>query len=303
MKNLLKFVEIKTKITSILTFLFVLSYFYFKRIEIDLFKTLIFFLGLLFIDLFATAINNYYDTKKNNLPLSLSRQTAKSVLFSLLILSIICGIYLIFITDIFILFLGGFCFLFGILYSYGPLPFSHTPFGEVLSGFFYGFMIPFLLFYINIPDFFLLNINNNTEQISLIIPYNLMFELIILSIIPFCLTANIMLANNICDLERDVSVGRYTLVHYISKQSSLRLFAAVNILVYIAVVFTVLIKIFHPITLFTLLTIPFVHKNTKSLYRVQIKTKTFAFSIKNFILILGAHILFSFIAYLFSFII
>jgi 1,4-dihydroxy-2-naphthoate octaprenyltransferase len=102
-------------------------------------------------DLTTTAINNYIDSKTNGQILDFSRKTALIIIYCLFGISTVLGLYLAYLTDIAVLFAGGICFLCGVLYTFGPLPISRQPLGEVYSGAFYGIMIPFILMYINMP--------------------------------------------------------------------------------------------------------------------------------------------------------
>jgi 1,4-dihydroxy-2-naphthoate octaprenyltransferase len=119
--------------------------------------------------------------------------------------------------------------------------------------------------------------------------------LLLFSIIPFAVTANIMLANNICDLEKDIAVKRHTLPYYIGK-NSLRLFAGLYYLTYIAVLAMVILDILHPICLLSFLSIILVQKNIKEFYKKQEKATTFLCAIKNFVIIMSANSLMIFIS-------
>ncbi len=76
LKRFLKYIEIQTKITSVLPFLMTLAYLFAGSRHIEPLKTLIFFAGMLLFDLTATTINNYSDTKKNHQVLQFKRSTA-----------------------------------------------------------------------------------------------------------------------------------------------------------------------------------------------------------------------------------
>ena len=97
--------------------------------------------------------------------------------------------------------------------------------------------------------------------------------------------ANIMLANNICDLEVDLS-SRYTMARHIGRQNALRLFAALYVFVYIAVVAACILRILPLTCLFILATSPVVYRNVKQFQAKQVKTETFILAIKNFLVIL-----------------
>jgi 1,4-dihydroxy-2-naphthoate octaprenyltransferase len=286
-QKFLDYAEIKTKITSVLPFLMTLAYLLTTGRPVDPLRSAVFFLGMLLFDLTATTINNYSDTKKDSQPLPFSRRTALTITVVLLLLSVFFGIYLVTLTDIAVLALGGLCFLFGILYSYGPLPISHGPYGEVISGFFYGILIPAILVYINDPTG-LVSYTLSLQHITLDIQVIPAFGLALLAVVPFCLTANIMLANNICDVARDVEVHRYTLAFYL-KHKALYVFAGLYYVAYLSVIALVAFGYLPWLSLLMLVTLIPVQKNINRFFKKQIKEETFIVSIKNFILILLTH--------------
>ena len=102
-----------------------------------------------------------------------------------------------YVSDLVILAAGAVCFACGVFYTYGPIPISRQPLGELFSGFFYGFMIPFILLYINTPAGTFLEYDLTITGLSLHILFIPFIVLLLFSIIPFAVTANIMLANNI----------------------------------------------------------------------------------------------------------
>ena len=288
LKRFLSYVEIKTKITSVFPFLMTLAYLFYTGIPIKPLPTLIFFLGMLCFDLTATTINNYFDTKKNHQTLQFRRYTALSITVVLFFISAALGIYLFYLTDTVVLILGGLCFIFGVLYSFGPLPISHIPLGEFVSGLFYGLMIPVIIVYINTPRGALLSYFLREGKLLIELNVRPAISLLLLSVLPFCLTANIMLANNICDLSHDVKVGRFTLAYYL-KEHSLRVFSLLYYLAYASVIVMVVMGFLSPLSLILLITIIQVQKNINVFNNRQIKEETFIISIKNFLLIIVAH--------------
>lgn len=289
MKRLFEYVEIKTKITSVFAFAMTLSYLFVSGMRIDLLRSFVFFCGMFLFDLTATTINNYCDTKKNSQALPFARRKAFFITLLLLMLSIASGLYLVYLSDAVVLLAGGLCFLFGILYSFGPVPLSHGPYGEVASGFFYGFMIPFLLIYLNDPAS-LLTYSVGMEKISIELNAVAALKLLLLSVLPFCLTANIMFANNLCDSERDKAVGRFTLAYYLERKCALKLFALLYYAAYASVVLMVLLGFLPPLCLLLLLTLFPVQKNISAFFKKQDKAETFVVSIQNFIIIFSGHI-------------
>lgn len=285
-KRFLSFVEIKTKITSIFAFLMPIAFLFYTGQKINLLRTSVFFCSMFMFDLTTTAINNYIDTKTNGQPLQFTRKNALVVIYVLFAVSTLSGLYLAYLTDIVVLLLGALCFLTGILYTYGPVPISRQPLGEILSGLFYGLMIPFIIFYVNMPRGTLLTFEAGWDRIRIDIGVMPLITVLLLSVIPVCTTANIMLANNICDVLKDVAVKRYTLPYYLGKKA-LYLYAAAYYLTYAATVLMVLMGILSPVCLLSLLTLFIVQKNINRFMKRQDKATTFLTSIENYIVING----------------
>lgn len=80
---------------------------------------------------------------------------------------------------------------FGFLYTGGPIPIAYTPFGELTAGFFMGFEIIAISYFIQ------------TGTVT--------FEAFIISVPASFLIANILMANNIRDFDNDKLSGRKTL--------------------------------------------------------------------------------------------
>jgi 1,4-dihydroxy-2-naphthoate octaprenyltransferase len=291
----LEYVEIKTKITSIFTFFMTLAFLFYEKQQINWQRTMIFFFSMFLFDLTTTAINNYIDTKNNGQKLQFKRNTALMIIYMLLAASAVLGLYLAYVTDIVILLAGGLCFLCGVLYTYGPVPISRQPLGEILSGIFYGLLIPFILLYVNMPAGTFLTLDLGWNKIGISFMVWPVISLLLFSITPVCVTANIMLANNICDIEKDVAVKRHTLPYYLGKKA-LYLFAAIYYATYAATVILVALGILAPLYLLSLLTIFIVQKNISIFMKRQDKAETFIVSIINFVLIMGTNTLLIFIS-------
>lgn len=287
MKRFFSYVEIKTKITSLFAFLISLAYLFYRGQQINWRNTVVFFAAMFIFDLTTTAINNYIDTKTNDQVLQFNRKTALAIIYMMFVISAALGLYLVYLTDIVVLLVGGLCFLTGVLYTYGPVPISRQPLGELLSGIFYGLFIPFIMLYINMPEGSIIKLGLGWERISLDIAVMPVLAVLLLSVAPVCTTANIMLANNICDVEKDIAVKRYTLPYYLGKRS-LQLFALLYYLCYAAVIAMVTFKLLSPLCLLALLTLWPVQKNINIFFRRQEKSETFITSIKNYVLIMGS---------------
>jgi len=292
----LSFVEIKTKITSLFAFLLTIAYLFTNKQPINPELTAIFFISMFLFDLTTTAINNYIDTKTNHQTLQFKRKTALAIIYLLFGLSAAFGLLLVYFTDIVVLLAGGLCFVCGILYTYGPVPISRQPLGELLSGLFYGLLIPFIILYINMPYGTYLTLSIEEFKLSMEINILPFIPLILLSVAPVCTTADIMLANNICDLDKDILVKRYTLPYYLGNKASLNLFEGLYYLTYLAVITMVILKILSPVCLISLFTIFIVRKNIIQFRKVQDKNTTFLVSVKNYVIIMGINTLLIFIS-------
>ena len=282
-----QYVEIRTKIASLLPFLLGLTYAAYAYPPINVRRTGFFFLSMLCFDMATTALNNYIDTKTNKVPLPFKRSTAKGILLALLTLATMSGLGLVMIsgqTGLVILAVGGLCFLVGILYTFGPAPISRMPLGELFSGVFMGFFIPFLVVLINAPTDRLVFYAYETGVLSLGFRLPDLIRLAVLTVTPVCGIANIMLANNICDVEHDVRVNRFTLPYYIGSKNAVWLFGALYAAAYLSVALLVVFRTVPVYGLITLVTLPLVLKNVRRFAKNPSKRETFPLSVANLVL-------------------
>ena len=283
-KEFLKYVEIQTKITSVYAMLNAILFMILNKKGIDLSVTIVFVIAAFIFDLTTTAINNYIDSKDYPEMLPLNRKLSFVIIITMLAISTIMGLYLAYRGGILVLLIGGLCFLLGIFYTFGPLPISRIPLGELFSGIAYGMLIPFLMFYLNTPDDYI-GLDLSLEAISIKFMIWPLVSFLVYSLVTTFTTSNIMLANNTCDLEKDVAVNRHTLVFYIGRKAAVNLYAILYYLCYVAVILMVITKILPVISLIFVLSFPFVQKNINIFRAEQIKAKTFITSIRNFIII------------------
>ncbi len=288
-KKFFKYVEIMTKITSVFAFLMTLAFLFHEGQPINVKLTLIFFASMFIFDLTTTAINNYIDSKDYPEMLPLPRRAALIIILVMFTISTALGLYLAYCTDIVVLLVGALCFLCGVCYTYGPLPISRLPFGEVCSGVFQGILTPFLLLYINMPEGTFLTYALSPSEVSLSLKVWPLLALLLLCMIPTCLTANIMLANNICDIDADVKVNRFTLPYFLGLKHSLTLYAVLYYIAYLTPCIMVVLGMLHPACLLYLLTFPIVQKNIGIFRKEQKKPATFLTAIKNYIVLMSAY--------------
>lgn len=298
LKIFAELVELKAKTASIFPFLMGFLYSWYHYNQIYWGNMLIFFISMVLFNMAVDIMDNYMDYHnatdvhdykhetniigRENLSLSLVR----NMMWGFIIVSALMGIYLASQTSWVILWLGMFSYAMGIFYSAGPKPLSSLPVGEVTSGLTMGVMIPLICVYLNIYD---------------IVPFDwhLIGSVTMMSLPAAFSIANLMLANNTCDVEEDILNNRHTLVSYIGKKKAVTLFQLLVIATFVAATISVIFKIV-PLTLLLLWAIfPKVWQNTKAYSKEQIKTKTFPLAIKNLAMIVAVQVVLFFIGALF----
>lgn len=298
LKIFAELVELKAKTASIFPFLMGFLYSWYHYNQIYWGNMLIFFISMVLFNMAVDIMDNYMDYHnatdvhdykhetniigRENLSLSLVR----NMMWGFIIISALMGIYLASQTSWVILWLGMFSYAMGIFYSAGPKPLSSLPVGEVTSGLTMGVVIPLICVYLNIYD---------------IVPFDwhLIGSVTMMSLPAAFSIANLMLANNTCDVEEDILNNRHTLVSYIGKKKAVALFQILVIATFVSATISVIFKIV-PLTLLLLWAIfPKVWQNTKAYSKEQIKTKTFPLAIKNLAMVVAVQVVLFFIGALF----
>jgi len=283
----LELVEFKAKTASILPFFIGICYSWYNYQSIHLGYVLLYFAAMLIFNMAVDILDNYNDyhhatevhdyKEKTNIigREQLSVRLVFWLMVSMITLSALMGIGLAIVVGWPLFWMGLYCYLVGIFYSSGPRPLSSLPLGEFFSGFTMGFMISLICVYLNAYQVFEWNVATIGSIFLVSLPNTLWI-------------ANLMLANNICDLDEDEKNNRYTLVHYLGKPQALRLFAAMNILAFVAILAAVVLDIAPWSVVLTFLAAPFVWQQTKRLMEKQIKRETFICAVR--ILAVGAFV-------------
>lgn len=296
--SFLKLVEIQTKVASMIPLLLGTVYAQYRFRSFNLKNFIFMFISLLCFDMATTTINNYMDYKKakkthgygyeiHNAVVSykLKEATVRMVIFILLAIAVIFGVLLFHNTTIVVLLFGALSFAVGILYSFGPIPISRTPFGEVFSGLFMGFVIVFISSYIHIYDQNIFGIVYSNGNLTVSLKVFEVLYIFLVSVPAISGISNIMLANNICDIEDDRENGRYTLPIYVGKGKALNIFKSLYYLAYLSIALLLFLRIGPVSTLFVFITLIPVSKNIKAFSKLQTKKDTFVLAVKNFIMI------------------
>ena len=223
---------------------------------------------------------------------NLSEFSVLMVIIILLILAVGFGILLYLNTSPVVLIIGIISFSVGILYTFGPIPISRMPLGEIFSGFFMGFVILLLSVYIHIIDLSLIKLTIENGLLNFTLNIVEILVLFFVSLPAFLGISNIMLANNICDMQDDLENRRYTLPLYIGRKKSLILFQALYILAFVDILVLLILGILPLTTIPALLTIIPVRNNVSKFLKLQSKRDTFPVAIQNFLIINASMIIF-----------
>lgn len=297
-RSFLKLVEIQTKIASIFPFFIGILFVLYRYDAFHLKNTFIFFSSMLIFDLTTTAINNYMDYRKANSDEyrkeqnvigqeGIKESTVIATILTLFFIATGLGIWLTIETGLLVLLIGFICFCIGILYTFGPIPLSRMPLGEVFSGVTMGFGIVFLTVYVNAFDVGIAALEWQKEMIFLQVNIIKIIEIIIVSLPCMFTIANLMLANNICDVEEDIKNHRFTLPFYLGKKYSLWLYNGLYVGSFVAILISVFLHLLPVISLLSLIAILPVYKHMRIFNELQVKSKTFSLAVKNLIIVNG----------------
>ena len=283
--------QIQTIIISALPYIIgsVMASYYYHNF--NLVYSLWLFLAVICFHLAVNGHNQYTDytrykqnhiTSYNNIleKFNITKSWARKIIIILTLISAIIGITLSIKVGWIILLIGILSYLIGYCYSGGPYPILKTPFGEPASGITMGYNITFLGLYINMYN---------------VHPFDNFFwaKAIIVAGPAIFVIANVMLANNICDVAVDVKIGRKTLPYYTGRKTALTILCGYYVLAYIFLILGIVLKYLPVITLGSLLTIPLVYHTTKTFVKNPHKESTFTGILVNVLLVLISEIIFS----------
>lgn len=289
----LELVEFKAKTASVLPFLIGVCYSWYHYQSLHLGYVVIYFIAMLIFNMAVDILDNYndyhhatqvHDYKEKTNIIGREHLNIKQVfwlMISMIVISATMGIILSFYVGWPFLVMGIYCYLVGIFYSSGPRPLSSLPLGELFSGLTMGFMISMICIYLNAYQVFTWDLSTVAAIFLIALPNTLWI-------------ANLMLANNICDLEEDENNNRYTLVHYLGKKRALHLFTGLNVLAFVAILAMAILRLAPWSVLGTFLIAPFVFKQTRLFLAKQVKRETFICAVR--ILAVGATTLVFFFA-------
>ncbi|KIL43953.1 1,4-dihydroxy-2-naphthoate polyprenyltransferase [Jeotgalibacillus soli] len=170
-------------------------------------------------------------------------KTVISLAFILFGIALLLGVYICLNSSWWIALIGIVGMTAGYFYTGGPVPIAYTPFGEITAGFFMGFVIVLISFYIQ------------TGEINSIV--------MLVSIPVSILVGSILLANNIRDLDGDKENGRKTIAILLGRQKAIYFLAGMFIVSYGIVIALIVFGLASPWLLISFLSIPKAVKATK----------------------------------------
>ena len=297
-KSFLKLVEIQTKVASVIPYLLGTFYALYRYDNFNFKNAIIMFLSMIIFDMTTTAINNYmdyakaikkegygYETHNAIVSNNLNPKVVRVLICTMLVIAATLGLILVKNTNIIVLLIGAISFVIGIAYSFGPIPISRTPFGEIFSGLAMGLIITFLSIYIHIFDMGVLSVNiNGLSNVSITFNFIELINIFIICLSPIMGISNIMLANNICDIDEDIENKRYTLPIYIGKENALKLFKWLYYTGFISIFIGVVLRVLPVVSIVTLLVLKVVQGNINKFNKLQTKKDTFVLAVKNFVI-------------------
>lgn len=218
--------------------------------SINLLVVLAMLLASMLIQAATNMFNEYFDYKKGLddhtsvgiggaiVRNGMSPKSVYNLAIIFYIIALLLGIYICIQSSWLLIPIGLVCMAIGYFYTGGPVPISWTPFGEIFAGFFMGFVIVMISFYIQ------------TDTLS--------FFPALLSI-PVSITIGLInLANNIRDREKDMMSGRKTYAILVGKKVAVLTMALLYVFAYIFVFYLAIFKPYGSLLwLLIILSIPF----------------------------------------------
>ncbi|GAB2026696.1 1,4-dihydroxy-2-naphthoate polyprenyltransferase [Lactovum odontotermitis] len=272
-------IELKAKTASIFPFLLGFAYSLYHYQRVNPIPLAIYFIAMFLFNCFVDIWDNYCDYHKavdtadyqKNTNIigreNLSIKLIQGLLAFFFFTSLILGLIVAALTGWPVFVLGLICYAVGVFYAGGPKPLSSLPVGEPLSGLTMGYLIFLICVYINSYTVFSWNAATLLQTLLIALPNVL-------------LIANLMLANNTCDLAEDQSNHRFTIVHYIGRGNAVRWWGTAIALSFLAIAAAVLLKILSPVMLLIFVILPLIISFAKPYLKKQVKRETFICSVK-----------------------
>ncbi|WP_225048318.1 UbiA family prenyltransferase [Lacticaseibacillus kribbianus] len=297
----LQLIRLPVKLASAMPFALGVLYAWHDQGGFNGVNTLIYFVGQLSIACFVTGFNNVQDYHKSkdedyrqngNIigTAHLDPRRIMALMLTLLGVAVVAGLILVVRTNLVLLFIGATAIAIAIFYTFGPMPISRLPIGEVVSSMTEGFGTFFIAYFVNVPNR-PLGLDLTWRTFSLHGNIEVIAQMLLVAAPIIILEANIMFANNIGDIEEDITNHRATLAVYLGHDRSLAIYRWVPVAAYLAIVAAVALGLMPWPTLFVLLLWPLIHKNIQRFMAVQVRRLTFKTAVNNLLFTVGAEVL------------
>lgn len=204
---------------------------YFAPIKMDL--LIVMLIACLLIQAATNMFNEYFDYKRGLddhtsvgiggaiVRNGMSPKTVYNLAIAFYIIAAILGIYICMKSSWLVLIVGIICMAVGYFYTGGPIPISWTPFGEIFAGFFMGFMIIMITFFIQTGNYY------HFYPALMSIPVSINIGMI-------------NMANNIRDRVKDKASGRKTYVILVGKTFAVMTMAVLYLISFLIVFYAAL---------------------------------------------------------------
>ncbi|WP_125705173.1 UbiA family prenyltransferase [Lacticaseibacillus daqingensis] len=296
----IELIRLPAKLASLLPFLFGCAYAWLTFHQLNWGNTLVYFVGQMSIALFVTGFNNvqdFYKAKDDHYRATqniigrehLDPRRILALMLTFLLIACLSGVILVWRTDLSLLLIGGAAIFVAIFYTYGPVPLSRVPSGEVLAGLCEGFGTIFIAVFVNVvPHPVTLALIG--RQFTFSVDVALVWQLFIVALPIVCFDAATMFADNICDLDQDLRNQRFTLPYYLGKPRALKVYPWLPAAAYGAIVLAVLLRYLPWPMLVVLALWPLAWRNTKRFLAKQSKRETFGTAIDTMLKTFGAEV-------------
>ena len=293
-------IRLPAKAASLLPFLFGVSYAWVHYQQLNWGNTVVYFVGQMSIALFVTGFNNvqdFYKAKDAKYRATqniigrerLSPRRILALMLAFLALACGCGLWLVARTNLSLLMIGGAAIFVAIFYTFGPVPLSRIPSGEVLAGLCEGFGTIFIAVFVNVqPRPVTLAVLGGAFRFG--IDLRMCLELLLVALPIVILDGTVMFADNICDLAQDERNQRFTLPYYLGKKRALAVYPWLPRAAYAMIGLAVLLRLLPWPTIAVWLLWPLVVRNTHGFLQKQSKAETFNLAIKTLLLTAAAEV-------------
>ena len=164
------------------------------------------------------------------------------------VIAALIGLYITIQSSWWILLIGTICMAVGYLYTGGPFPISWTPFGEIFAGFFMGYVIIMITFFIQ---------TGHIHYVPMLFSIPISFNIGLLN-----------MANNIRDREKDKKSGRKTFTILFGKSFSIIVMTLLYIFDFVLILWIIFFKPIGSLwMLIVFISIPLVIKAVKQFNR------------------------------------